>query len=64
MNYKIIIQSHISSPKEEIIGVKENISEALEKIGVAVDYVNVMPSADEPVWERGMFQTFRRGIEG
>ncbi len=43
MEHKIIIQAHISSPEEEIIGAKENIAEALELMGCTVDYINVMP---------------------
>lgn len=43
MDYKIIIQAHISSKEEDIIGAKEAISDALELMGCDVDYVNVMP---------------------
>lgn len=47
MNYKIIIQAHISSKEEEIIGAKEAIAEALELMGCDVGYINVMPGVEE-----------------
>lgn len=42
MNYKVIIQAHVGCDEKEIIGVKEQITAALEHFGCAVDYINVM----------------------
>lgn len=44
MKYKVIIQAHASTDENEIIGIKEQITAALEHFGFAVDYINVMPS--------------------
>ena len=46
MNYKIIIQAHISSD-DGIIGAKEAIAEALELMGCDVEHINVMPGKVE-----------------
>lgn len=47
MNYKIIIQAHISCAEDEVLGAKEAIAEALEIMGCSVDYINVMPGNEE-----------------
>lgn len=47
MNYKVIIQAHVGCDEKEIIGVKEQITAALEHFGCAVDYINVTPGKGE-----------------
>lgn len=47
MNYKVIIQAHVGCDKNEIIGVKEQITAALEHSGFTVDFINVMPGEGE-----------------
>ena len=47
MNYKIIIQAKIECQSDEIIGVKEQIADAVEMMGGYVDYVNVIPGEVE-----------------
>lgn len=43
MTRKVIIQAHASTDENEIIGVKEQITAALEHFGCTVEFVNVMP---------------------
>ena len=42
MNYKFIVQASISD-EDEIIGIKDEIAEALEQMGFVVEHIDVMP---------------------
>lgn len=42
MNYRFIVQASIAD-EDEIIGIKDDISEALEQMGFVVEHINVMP---------------------
>ena len=41
MEYKIVIHAEINCADDELIGAKEAITDALELMGVEVDYINV-----------------------
>lgn len=47
MKYKVIIQANASTDEKEIIGVKEQITAALEHFGYTVEFINVMPGKGE-----------------
>lgn len=41
MEYKIIIEARVVCTEDELIGAKEAICEALELMGIDVDYIDV-----------------------
>ena len=47
MKYKVIVQAHTICTAEEsnggVIGAKEHIASILERLGMTVDYINVIP---------------------
>lgn len=43
MNYKVIVQAKMDCDDNEIIGVKEQITAALEHFGCTVEFINVIP---------------------
>lgn len=57
MNYRFIVQASLADT-DEIIGIKDDIAEALEQMGFVVEQINVMPAQQEPKWKRAMLNTF------
>lgn len=47
MKYKVIIQAHAKTDENEIIGVKDQITAALEHFGYIVEFINVMPEVEQ-----------------
>lgn len=50
MRYKLIVQAHTDTMEEEldggVIGAKEHLAGILERLGMTVDYINVMPEVE------------------
>ncbi len=46
MNYRFIVQASLAD-EDEIIGIKDDITEALEQIGFVVKHIDVMPGGGE-----------------
>ena len=46
MTYKVIIQAGVDCKENEIIGVKEQITAALEHFGYDVEFINIMPKKE------------------
>lgn len=51
MKYRFIVQAHTDCTEAEltdgVIGAKEHLAGILERLGMTVDYINVMPEGEE-----------------